>query len=181
VSPAARARLAVIAIGIAIANQGCGYALANTPDAGLTPFTVRAAVATTPDGLVTTAAIAGAESELARAGLLAARGDGPVLTIAVGRVAERSEGIAAGSGANEAPIARGIRLTIVGRATSPASASAPARDSGEVEVSEVFSAAGSAAIGLLGRDEAAERAGRRLGQRLARRVLGDVGSDPGEP
>jgi hypothetical protein len=173
VSPAARARLAVIVTSMGIG--GCGYTLANTPDAALAPFTVRAAEARAPDGLVTTAAIAGAESELSRAGLLAARGEGPVLILAVVRVDERSEGIAAGSGANAAPTARGVRLTIVGRAT----ASAPARDSGEVEVSEVFSAGGSAAIGILGRDEAAQRAGRRLGERLVRRVLGDV--DPGEP
>ena len=172
---AALARLGGIALAstIAIAGAGCGYTLANTPDAALPPFTVRAAEARTPDAAVTTAAIEGAESELARAGLLAARGDGVVLTIAVVRVDERSEGIAAGSSASAAPVARGIRLTIVGRA------SGAARDSGEVTVSEVFSAGGSAAIGILSRDEAAQRAGRRLGERLARRVLGDV--DPGEP
>jgi hypothetical protein len=169
----------LVLIALAIATAGCGYSLANTPDAALTPFTVRAAAATMPDAAVSTAAIEGAEGELARAGLLAARGDGTVLTIAVVRVDERSEGIAAGSSASAAPVARGIRLTIVGRATAPAGASGAARDSGDVEVSEVFSAGGSAAIGILSRDEAAQRAGRRLGERLARRVLGDV--DPGEP
>lgn len=174
---AARARLVVIALSIAAAS--CGYTLANTPDAALPPFTVRAAEARTPDAAVTTAAIQGAESELARAGLLAARGDGAVLTIAVVRVDERSEGIAAGESVGATPRARGIRLTIVGRATSPATAGAAARDSGEIEVTEVFATPGSAAIGLLARDEAAQRAGRRLGERLARRLLGDV--DPGEP
>jgi hypothetical protein len=173
VTRAALTRLGVIAL--SVATTSCGYTFANAyaPDASLAPFTVRAADARTPDAVVTTAAIEGAESELARAGLLAAHGDGVVLTIAVVRVDERSEGIAAGPSASAAPAARGIRLTIVGRA------SGAARDSGEVAVSEVFSAAGSAAIGILGRDEAAQRAGRRLGERLARRVLGEV--DPGEP
>ncbi|MEP7121522.1 MAG: hypothetical protein ABJE95_11450 [Byssovorax sp.] len=171
-----RAALALaLALGIGIAIAGCGYTLANTPDAALPPFTVRAAEARTPDGSVISAAINGAESELSRAGLLAVRGDGAVLTIAILRVAERSEGIAAGITTNATPIARGIRLTIAARATT----TAPARDSGEIEVSEVFATPESATIGLLARDEAAQRAGLRLGQRLARRVLGDV--DPGEP
>ena len=178
-SRAALGRLVLLATSTALA--GCGYALANAPDASLTPFTVRATDATTPDAAAITAAIEGAQRELARAGLLSERGEGTVLTIAVGRVDERSEGIAAGSGsaASATPRARGIRLTIVGRATAPASARATARDSGEITVTEIFSSSGGAAIGVLGRDEAAQRAGRRLGERLVRRVLGEI--DPGEP
>jgi hypothetical protein len=170
---------AVMGIVIAVGAAGCGYSLANTPDPALAPFTVRAAEATTPDAAATTAAIEGAQHELARAGLLSARGDGAALTITLLRVDERSEGIASGSSGSAAPIARGIRLTIVGRATAPASFRAAARDSGELEVSEVFASSGAATIGILARDEAAQRAGRRLGERLVRRVLGDV--DPGEP
>ena len=174
---AALARLATTVIVLGLA--GCGYTLATTPDPALTPFTVRAAAATTPDAIAITAAIEGAQRELSRAGLLSTRGDGAVLTIAVVRVDERSEGIAAGSSGSATPIARGIRLTIVGRATAPASPRAAARDSGEVEVAEVFATSGTATIGILARDEAAQRAGRRLGERLVRRVLGDI--DPGEP
>lgn len=176
-SVAKRARVVMIAASMSLA--GCGYTLANVPDASLTPFTVRAAEARTPDAAVIGAAIQGAERELARAGLLSARGDGPVLTITVERVDEQSEGIAAGATSSAAPHARGIRLRIVGRATSVATATAPARDSGAVEVTEIVATSGSAAIGGLGRDEAARRAGLRLGERLVRRVLGDF--DPGEP
>lgn len=174
---AARAA-AFLTLALALASPGCGYTLANTPDAALGPFTVRAAAATSPDAVATTAAIESAQRELARAGLLSARGDGAVLTISITRVDERGEGIAAGSSPGGAPVARGIRLTIVGRATAPATSRAGARDSGEITVSEVFAASG-ATIGILARDDAAERAGARLGERLVRRVLGDL--DPGEP
>lgn len=172
---AALARLAttVIAVGLA----GCGYTLATTPDPALTPFTVRAAAATTPDAIAITAAIEGAQRELLRAGLLSARGEGTALTITVVRVDERSEGIA--RGADTAPIGRGIRLVIAGRALVRGRESAPARDSGEITVAEVFARSESAALGIVGRSEAAERAGRRLGERLVRRVLGEI--DPGEP
>ena len=175
--PLARLALLVASTGLA----GCGYALANGTGASLTPFTVRAAEAKTPDSAAFTAAIEGAQRELARAGLLSARGDGTVLTIAVVRVEERSEGIAAGAGspASATPFARGIRLTIAGRATAPASPGAASRDSGEIEVAEIFAGSGGAALGVVGRDEAARRAGRRLGERLVRRVLGEI--DPGEP
>ncbi len=138
---------------------------------------MRASAATTPDDAVTAAAIEGAQRELARAGLLSARGEGTPLTITILRVDERSEGIAGAAGA--APAARGIRLTIVGRARAGDAEGAPARDSGEVTVSEVFARADSAALGIVGRSEAGPRAGRRLGERLARRVLGEI--DPGEP
>jgi hypothetical protein len=180
VSPGALARLLLLATSTALA--GCGYVLANAPDPSFTPFTpftVGAADATIPDGAVISAAVDGAQRELARAGLLSARGDGPVLTIAVESVREQSEGIERGPSPRSTPVARGIRLRIVGRATSPAAAGAPARDSGAIEVTEIVASTGSAAIGSLGRDEAAQRAGRRLGERLVRRVLGDF--DPGEP
>lgn len=156
---------------------GCGYTLANTPRDALGPFLVRASGATTPDDTATAAAIEGAQRELARAGLLSARGEGTPLTITVLRVDERSEGIA--EGASTAPAARGIRLTIVGRARAGDADRPPARDSGEVTVTEVFARSGSAALGIVGRGEAEARAGRRLGERLARRVLGEL--DPGEP
>ncbi|MFS8069608.1 MAG: hypothetical protein ACMG6S_24855 [Byssovorax sp.] len=156
---------------------GCGYTLANAPHDALGPFTVRAAEATTPDAAVTAAAIEGAQRELLRAGLLSARGEGTALTITLVRVDERSEGIA--RGADSAPIGRGIRLVIAGRALVRGQESAPARDSGEITVAEVFARSESAALGIVGRSEAAERAGRRLGERLVRRVLGEI--DPGEP
>lgn len=176
-SPRALARLLLMATSAGLA--GCGYTLANTPDASLAPFTVRVAEATTPDAAAITAALEGAQRELSRAGLLSAQGDGTVLTIAVVRVDERSEGIVAGAGASATPSARGIRLTIAGRATAPASARASSRDSGEIEVAEIFASSGSAAPGILAREAAAQRAGRRLGERLVRRVLGEI--DPGEP
>ncbi len=172
------ARVATV-FALSIAIPGCGYTLANTPDAALGPFVVRAAEARTPDAVAIAAAIEGAQRELARGGLLSSSSDTAVLTISVVRVDERSEGIGAGSGASAAPIARGIRLTIVGRATATATARAAARDTGEIQVAEVFAASGGGAIGILARDEAAQRAGQRLGERLVRRVLGDV--DPGEP
>jgi hypothetical protein len=167
----------VTAAATAAGILGCGYTLANAPRDELGPFLVRAAEATTPDDAVTAAAIEGAQRELARAGLLSQRGEGTALTIAVLRVDERSEGIA--SGAGSAPTARGIRLTIVGRARAGEGDRTPARDSGEVTVTEVFAPGGSAALGIVGRGEAGPRAGRRLGERLVRRVLGEP--DPSEP
>jgi hypothetical protein len=161
----------------AAGSAGCGYSLANTPHDALGPFTVIAGEAKTPDAVALAAAIEGAQRELSRAGLLAARGEGTALTITVVRVEERSEGIA--SGTADAPLARGIRLIIAGRATARGADEASARDSGELEVAEVFARGDSAAAGVLGRDEAARRAGRRLGERLARRLLGEI--DPGEP
>jgi hypothetical protein len=173
VKPALRALLLATAAGLA----GCGYTLANAPHDALGPFTVRAAEATTPDAAVTAAAIEGAQRELSRAGLLSASGEGTALTITVLRVEERSEGIARGAG--PAPIGRGIRLVIAGRATARGVDGATARDSGEITVAEVLARSDSAALGIVGRSEAAERAGRRLGVRLVRRVLGEI--DPGEP
>jgi hypothetical protein len=186
VTPRALALLVALAPGIA----GCGYTLANTPDdGGLGPLTVRAEEAQTPDGAALAAAIEGAQRELARGGLLSARGGGATLTISLLRVEERSEGIAVGSAAGSAaassaaPLARGIRVTLVGRAVARGAGGAPSRDSGEVTVSEVFArpdgaaAATATAIAILGRDEAALRAGRRLGARLVRRVLGEPEPD----
>ena len=161
----------------AAGSAGCGYALANAPHDALGPFVVVAGEAKTPDAVAVAAAIEGAQRELSRAGLLSARGEGTALTITLARVDERSEGVA--RGADTAPLARGIRLTIAGRATARDAAGATLRDSGEVEVAEVFARSESAAVGVLGREEAARRAGRRLGERLARRLLGEI--DPGEP
>lgn len=161
----------------AAGSAGCGYTLANAPHEALGPFLVIAGEAKTPDAVAVAAAIEGAQRELSRAGLLSARGEGTALTITIGRVDERSEGIASGPGAT--PLARGIRLTIAGRATARGAQEASARDSGELSVAEVFAGGGSAAQGVLGRDEAARRAGRRLGERLVRRLLGAI--DPGEP
>lgn len=167
----------LVAAATAAGIAGCGYSLANTPRDALGPFLVRAAEATTPDEAVTAAAIEGAQRELARAGLLSAHGEGTALTITLLRVDERSEGIAEGAG--RAPVARGVRLTIVGRARAEGADGASTRDSGEVTVTEVLARSDSAAQGVVGRDETGARAGRRLGQRLVRRVLGEL--DPGEP
>jgi hypothetical protein len=162
-----------LVLAIAAGSTGCGYALANAPVDALGPFTVVAGAATTPDAVAVAAAIEGAQRELSRAGLLAARGEGTALTITLVRVDEQSAGVA--RGVDGAPRARGIQLTITGRAT----AGGAARDSGELAVVEVFARDDSAAGGVLGRDEAARRAGQRLGARLVRRVLGAI--DPGEP
>jgi hypothetical protein len=155
---------------------GCGYHLANAVSDPLGPFVVRGGEVKVPYAAAIAAAEEGARSELSRSGQLSPGGQGSALVIAVDRVDEGATGIAAGAAG--APIARGIRITVIGRAWIEAGGSI-ARETGEVRASEVMAAPGDAATAIAAREEALDRAARRLGERMARQILGEI--DPGEP
>lgn len=140
------------------------------------------------------AAEAGARAELARAGQLAScspRRDDPctAMIVEILRVEEASEGIAIASQATPPraspdapayPLARGIRITVTGRARiRPSAALRDLRDTGDVRATEVVSqGSGDAVRAQADRDESVRLASRKLGERLARRLLGVP--DPGD-
>jgi hypothetical protein len=194
-SPLAFALLASLASFAA----GCGYrplySTASADPEG--PFAVVSSPARVASAIAIAAAEAGARTELARAGQLAScspdsdKGCASMI-IEILRVEETSEGIAleaAPSGAPERPVARGVRLTITGRARIRASNAAEGaflRDTGDVLATEVISsepgAPQSVARFSIHRDEAVRLAAKTLGERLARRLLGvpDPGDDNDE-
>lgn len=134
------------------------------------------------------AAEAGARAELARAGQLASCSPRPenscaVMIVEILRVEEVSEGIATASRATSPraspdvsayPLARGIRITVTGRARIRASgAERDLRDTGDLRATEIASrGSGDAARVQVDRDEIVRLASRKLGERLARRLLG---------
>jgi hypothetical protein len=117
------------------------------------------------------AVLAGARSELGRAGVLRG-GDGyPRLVVDVLRVDEVGTGIAA---TGDLPLARGAAVAVVGRAWVEPGPDAPSeRDTGDTRRSERVTAGSSAAADRLLHDEALDAAGRRLGRALAQRVMGE--------
>jgi hypothetical protein len=163
---------------IAVAALGCGYrplnASAPDPEA---PFTVIGSLPETPSSATAAAAEAGARSELARAGVLAtasqASAGSSAIEIELLRVEEEGAGIAIDS-ASGAPLARGLRVTVTGRAKLwAAGGRSILRETGDVRSSLVVSRGqGDAAAVSAAVKDAARLAGRRLGERLARRILG---------
>jgi hypothetical protein len=144
---------------LALASAGCGYRLANGSSERITP---ELGEVSSPHAAIAAALLDGVREELGRHGVLAS--DGSALRVDLLRLDERAEGIVSASGA---PIARAVRVTIVGRARLAAG-----RDTGDVEASEVVASAPSPEKGEIAADAAASAAARRLGARLARKVLG---------
>jgi hypothetical protein len=167
-------------IGLALALAGCGYQLAHAPNDPLGPFVVVAGRVYVPDAPAIASAEEGARAELARAGALAPGDAGARLEIEVLRVDETGEGIALEPGKAGLPLARGVRVTVVGRARlRRAGSDVVERDTGDVRASEVAARADGPGAGSLVRDELGRAAARRLGEALVRRLLGVA--EPGEP
>lgn len=167
-------------LALALALAGCGYRLVHAPADPLGPFVVVSGRVYVPDASAISSAEAGARAELARAGELAPGGAGARLELEVLRVDETSEGIALTPGKAGLPLARGVRITVVGRARlRRAGSDVVERDTGDVRASEVAARSDSAGMGSLVRDELGRAAGRRLGEALVRRLLGVP--EPGEP
>ncbi len=170
--PSARA----LAIGIAFGVLGCGYRTLDASRDPAAPFAVVGAIPRAPSAGAAAAAEAGARSELARAGVLAtgaqASAGAAAIEIELVRVEEEGVGIAVDPGAGAAPLARGLRVTVTGRARLWA-AGELLRETGDVRASLTVSRGqGDAAAMAAAREDAARLAGRRLGERLARRILG---------
>lgn len=172
------------------------------------PFAVIGALPRAPSAAAAAAAESGARSELARAGVLASGAEASAgcstIEIELLRIEEEAAGIALYTGTDAAtdtatdaatdtatgtPLARGLRVTVTGRArlwpagslgtasprgtTAPPPKRAPLRDTGDVRATLVLSRGqGDAAATSASRDDAARLAGKRLGERLARRILG---------
>ena len=169
-----------LAIGIALGVLGCGYRTLDASRDPAAPFAVVGAIPRAPSAGAAAAAEAGARSELARAGVLAtgaqASAGAAAIEIELVRVEEEGAGIAVDPGAGAAPLARGLRVTVTGRARLWAAGGqrpTPLRETGDVRASFTISRGqGDAAATAAAREDAARIAGRRLGERLARRILG---------
>src|SRR4051812_41697681 len=96
---------------------GCGYHLAGGAGDPLGPFTVTGGEARTPYATAMAAAEEGARAALSREGALAGAGEGrALLVVEVLRIDDTSESVSLAPGAVD-PLARGIRITVTGRAT----------------------------------------------------------------
>ena len=142
------------------------------------PFSLASSPLRVPDAALAAAAEEGARAELSRAGQLGGRGAPGEIEVEILRVDETGEGVALG--AQGIPLARGVRVTAVGRARLRRAGKVE-RDTGDVRASDVTAAAalgGYPGGGGPGR-EAGRAAARRLGEALVRKLLGVP--DPGDP
>jgi hypothetical protein len=186
--------LAAVALVMAVALPGCGYHVASEVRDPLGPFAVTSGHARIPYALAIGAAEEGARSALSRAGELATCSPGSsgcnLLVVELLRADETSEGVALptlGSAREPSPtagaavpLARGLRVTLVGRAfLRRAGSDDEERGTEDLDASEVVATPPDAASAVLARDDAARRAARRLGERLARHILGFP--EPSEP
>ena len=169
-----------LALALALTSAGCGYRLVHAPADPLGPFVVVSGRTLVPDAAAIAAAEEGARAELSRAGELSPGGAGARVEVEVLRVDETSEGVAMTPGKAGLPLARALRVTVVGRARLlRAGSEAAERDTGDVRASEVAARAEGAGAGSMVRDEVERVAARRLGEALVRRLLGVP--EPGEP
>lgn len=151
---------------IALALGGCGYRVANLAHDDAGPFFVEVGEVRAPDAVIAAEIEAGARAELARLGLLARRGErGSAIVVSLVRVDESPAGVAADH--KGSPIARAVRVSVVGRAAIDAGP----RATHELVASEVIGADGTAKRLLL-REEALRAAARRLGEGLVRQMIG---------
>lgn len=156
----------------------CGYRPVHAVRDPLGPFSVVAGPVHAPEAALAAALAEGARAELARAGELGDWGAPAAVEVELLRVDETSEGIALAG--PELPLARGVRVTAVGRARVRRAGSASAeRDTGDVRASEAVTRGSGPAPALVLHDEAGRAAARRLGEILVRRLLGFA--EPGEP
>jgi hypothetical protein len=156
----------------------CGYHLVHAPSDPLGPFTVVSSAVRVPDAALAAAAEEGARAELSRAGQLAGKEAPGEIEIELLRVDETGEGIALA--ARDLPLARGLRVTAIGRGRlRRAGAAAAERDTGDLSAEETVARGGSVAAATVGREEAGRAAARRLGEVLVRKLLGFP--EPGGP
>lgn len=162
-------------------SLGCGYSPLYASRDPLGPFAVAGGPHRIPSAVAAVAAEAGARAELARAGMLAScsprsSSECSVILIEILRLEEETAGIAADGSpfaGPPAPMARGLRVTVTGRARLVARGADAARDTGDVRSSFVLGRGdGDAASISVAREEAVRIAARRLGERLAGRILG---------
>jgi hypothetical protein len=154
----------------------CGYAPVYGGERPEQRLTLRAAPQRTPHLAAVEATVAGARSELSRAGVLAAGGGYPCLVVEVVRVDELPSGIVAEppAGASEAePVARGSRVSVTARGwVLDGPSAAPARDTGDIRRVEHFATALDPRAESQTFDSAVRAAAVRVGRAIARRVLG---------
>ncbi len=168
-------RVAGALVVAALALSACGYAPLRAASGAR--LAVVAAPALVSDASVVAEAIAGARAALAEAGALGEGGAAPRLVVEVLREDVASEGVAVADGA---PLARGARVTVVGRAFVESAEGARERDTGDLRAVAVVGGQVDAPRALLATRDAARAAARLLGRRLARRALGlPAGSDDG--
>ncbi len=162
---------------VALGHSGCGYEPVFGGAAPAAQLTVATAPYATARVEVVQAAVAGARSELGRAGVLDAGTGYPRLVVEVTRVDELSTGIRpsdAEPGERLVPLARGSAVAVVGRAWVETSAgSGPERDTGDLRRVEFVESGPNAVADSLRFDQALASAARRLGRDLVRRVLGE--------
>ena len=166
-----------LALALASLLPACGYHLGHVPLDPLGPFSLASSPLRVPDAALAAAAEEGARAELSRSGQLASGGAPAEIEIELLRVDETSEGIAVG--AQGIPLARGVRVTAIGRARLLGRGGKVTRDTGDVRSSEVAATAPGVGQAVVVGDEAGRAAARRLGETLVRRILGVP--DPGEP
>jgi hypothetical protein len=151
--------------------SSCGYRAVYGGDDPEERLAVVAAPSRVPDARAVQAVLAGARSELGRAGVLRGGEGYPRLVVEVVRVDEVGTGIAA---PDDPPQARGEAVAVVGRGwVEPSPEGDPERDTGDTRRSERITVGQSAVADQMLHDEALAAAGRRLGRALAQRVLGE--------
>lgn len=129
------------------------------------------------DATVLAEAEAGARGELARAGVLRGGHGWPRLVVEIVRTDHESAGVAS---RGDAPVARGTRISIIGRAfIEREQGSTLERASLELRIDEFITVNPRAPGESSRRDDALRAAARRLGEQLARGILGESGPAPG--
>lgn len=159
-------------MGLALASLGCGYRplAAHGANGANQRLSVVAGSRTVPSARAQDALVAATAGRLAEAGELAGGTGYPRLEVELVRLDETAEALAPSGGR---PLARGLRITALGRArVIRAAGEEPAFDTGDMSAHAFVTAGGSAEASLVLRDEAATLAARALGRRLGERVLG---------
>ncbi len=164
------AATAATCLGFAGLCTSCGYrSLNGSHDAPESRLAISAAPLRVSEPFALEAALAGARSELGRAGALKSSGY-PRLVVELVRVDEVSAGVQAIGGQ---PLAGGTRIAVVARGwVEPASGAPPERDTGDLTRVEGM-ATTTAAEDAQRRVAAVRGAAREAGRAIGRRVLGE--------
>ena len=161
--------------------EGCGYRPAYEARAEAERLSVAPADPKAPRSGVVHAALAGARSELSRAGQLASGTGYPRMVVEVLRIDEQSSGVAApppAPGETRTPLARGSAVGVLGRAWVEQKPGGPAlRDTGDMRRVETYGGGPDSVLESMRHDEAVRAAARHLGRGLARRILGEPEPD----
>jgi hypothetical protein len=160
---------------------GCGYQPAYEARSVAERLSVAPADPRAPRSGVVHAALAGARSELSRAGQLASGTGYPRMVVEVLRIDEQSSGIAAPPpqpGQDRTPLARGSTVGVLGRAWVEREPGGSAqRDTGDLRRVETYGGGLDSVLESVRHDEAVRAAARELGRALARRILGEPEPD----